>query len=135
MYHPTTSSSQYSSLSTEHANAITPSPWFVKLYIFKPNDTSLPFKLEFLFLLDSFASICVLNLPNFTILADHFLKCSKNSPHKDEFKTLAVNYKTVVPIFTMSSSPFTLLSMEVPPHMLFLLQLQTSNTTFLELLF
>ena len=99
MYHPTTSASQYSSLSTEHANAITPSTWFVNLYSFKPSeDTSLPSKLELLFLLHSGASICVLNLPTFTILADHFLKCSKHSPHKDEFKTLTVANKTEVPI-------------------------------------
>ena len=99
MYHPspTTSASQYSSLSTEHANAITPSTWLVNLYIFKPSeDTSLPSKLELLFLLDSGASICVLNLRTFTILADHFLKCSKHSSHKDEFKTLTVANKTEV---------------------------------------
>ena len=59
-------------------------------------DTSLPSKLELLFLLDSDASICVLNLPTFTILADHFLKCSKNSLHQDEFKTLTVANKTEV---------------------------------------
>ena len=64
MYHQTTSSSQYSSLSTEHANAITPSTWFVNLYIFKPiEDTSLPSKLGLLFLLDSGASICVFTFP------------------------------------------------------------------------
>ena len=98
MYHPTISASQYSSLSTEHANAITPSTWFVYSKIFKPSeDTSLPSKLELLFLLDSGASICVLNLLTFTILADHFLKCSKHSPHKDEFKTLTVANKTEVP--------------------------------------
>ena len=99
MYQPTTSASQYSSPSTEHANANTPSTWFVNLYIFKPSeDTSLPSKLELLFLFDSGASICVLNLPTFTILADHFLKCSKHSPHKDEFKTLTVANKTEGPI-------------------------------------
>ena len=54
--------------------------------------------MELLFLLDSGASICVLNLPTFTILADHFLKCSKPSPHKDDFKTLTVANKTEVPI-------------------------------------
>ena len=99
MYHPTTSSSQYSSLSTEHANAITSSTWFVNLYNFKPiEDTLLPSKLELLFLLYSGAFICALNLPTFTILADHFLKCSKTSPHNDEFKTLTVANKTEVPI-------------------------------------
>ena len=73
MYHPNPPLSQPSSTYTEHANAITPSTWFVNLYIFKPSeDTSIPSKLELLFLLDSGASICVLNLPTFTILADNF---------------------------------------------------------------
>ena len=99
MYHPTTSSSQYSSPSNEHANAITPSTWFVNLYFFKPiEDTLLPSKLELLFLLDSGASICVLNLPTFTTLADHFLKCSKCSPQNDEFKTSTVANETEVPL-------------------------------------
>ena len=99
MYHPNTSLSQSSSTSTENANDITPSTWFVNLYIFKPSeDTSIPSKLEFLFLLDSGASICVLNLPTFTILADHFLKCSKHSPHQNEYKTLTVAKKSEVPI-------------------------------------
>ena len=84
MYHPNTSSSQYSSLSNEHANAITSSTWFVNLYICKPiEDTSLPSKLEPLFLLDNGASVCVLTLPTFMFLSDHFLKCSKISPHED----------------------------------------------------
>ena len=63
MYHPHNSSSQYSSSNNEHANAITPSTWFVNFYIFKPiEDTSFLSELELLFLLDSGASICVLNL-------------------------------------------------------------------------
>ena len=87
MYHPNTSLSQYSSPSTENANAITPSTWFVHLYNFKPSeDTPIPSKLELLFPLDSGASICVLNLPTFTILADRFLKCSKHSPHQNEYR-------------------------------------------------
>ena len=99
MYHPNSPLSQSSSTSTEHANAITPSTWFVNLYIFKPSeDTSIPSKRELLFLLDSGASICVLNLPTFTILADHFLKCSKHSPHQNEYKTLTVANKSEVPI-------------------------------------
>ena len=99
MYHPNISSSQSSSTSTEHANAITPFTWFVNLYIFKPTeDTSIPSKLELLFLLDSGASICVLNLPTFTILADHFFKCSTHSPYQNEFKTLTVANKSEVPI-------------------------------------
>ena len=99
MYHPNISSPQSSSTSTEHANAITPSTWFVNLYIFKPSeDTSILSKLELLFLLDSGASICVLNLPTFTILAEHFLKCSPHSPHQNEYKTLTVANKSEVPI-------------------------------------
>ena len=99
MYHPNISSPQSSSTSTEHANAITPSTWFVNIYIFKPGeDTSIPSKLELLFLLDSGASICVLNLPTFTILAEHFLKCSTHSPHQNEYKTLTVANKSEVPI-------------------------------------
>ena len=128
MYNPTTYSSHYPSLSTEHANAIKPSTWFVNLYIFKPiEDTSLPSKLELLILLDSGASICVLNLPTFTILADHFLKCSKISPHTDEFKTLTVANRTEVPIIY---NVILTLHTSIPGS-----TQQTSNTKFLELLF
>ena len=99
MYHPNISSPQSSSTSTEHANAITPSTWFVNLYIFTTSeDTSIPSKLELLFLLDSGASICVLNLPTFTILAERFLKCSTHPPHQNEYKTLTVANKSEVPI-------------------------------------
>ena len=100
MYHSNLSScSQYSTSSNNHVNALTPSTWFVNLYIFKKlEDTSSPSKLEFLFLLDSVASTCVLNLLTFTILADHFLKCSKSTPQKNDFKTLTVANKTEVPI-------------------------------------
>ena len=94
MYHPNTSQR-----SKNQANAITSSTWFVNLYIFKPpEDTSLPSKLELLFLLDSGASICVLNLPTFTILADHFLKCSETAPQNDDFRTLIIANKAEVPI-------------------------------------
>ena len=99
MYPPTLLLSQHSSTSPKHANAITPSTWFVNLYIFKPSqDTSIPSKLELLFLLDSGASICVLNLPTFTVLADHFLKCSKHSSDQNENKTLTVANNSEVPI-------------------------------------
>ena len=98
MYHPNPPLPQ-SSTSTEHANALTPSTWFNNLFIFKPNeDTSITSKLELLFLLDIGASICVLNLPTFTILADHFLKCSKHPPHQNDYKTLTVVNKSEVPI-------------------------------------
>ena len=54
MYHLNPPLPQSSSTSTEHAKALTPSTWFVNLFIFKPNeDTSVPSKLELLFLLDS----------------------------------------------------------------------------------
>ena len=111
MYHPNLSSPQSSSTSTEHANAITLSTWFVNLYIFKPSkDTSIPSKLELLFLLDSGASICVLYVPTFTILVDYFLKCSTHSPHQNEYKTLTVANKSEVPILhnlilTLHTSP------------------------------
>ena len=49
-------------------------------------------------MLDGGASICVLNLPTSTILADHFLKISKFSSLEDEFKTLTVANKTEVPV-------------------------------------
>ena len=99
MCHPNPPLSQSSSTSTEHANAITPSTWFVNLYIFKPSgDSSIPSELELFFLLDSGASICVLNLPSFTISADHSLKCSKHSPHQNEYKTLTVANKSEVPL-------------------------------------
>ena len=68
-----------------------PSTWFVNLDIFKPSeDTSLPSKLELLFLLGSGAPICGLKYS--------FLKYSKRSPHKDEFNTLTVANKAEVPI-------------------------------------
>ena len=100
MYHPNTSSSpHYSTSSNSHANAITPSTWFDNLYIFKPiKDTSLPSNLELSFLLDSGAFNCVLNLPTFTILADHFFKLSKSTPQISDFKILTVGNKTEVPI-------------------------------------
>ena len=61
-------------------------------------ETSLPSKLELLFLLDSGASIWVLNLPTFTVVADHFLKCSKTTPQNKEFRTLTVGNKVEVPL-------------------------------------
>ena len=74
MYHPITSSC--SQRSNTQANAIISSAWFVNLYSFKPSaDTSLPTILERLFLLNSGASLCVLNL----FFADQFLKCSKTT--------------------------------------------------------
>ena len=71
MYNPKTS--PCSQISNNHANAITSSTWLVNLYTFKPpENASLSSNLDFSFLLDSGTSICNLNLPTFTILADHF---------------------------------------------------------------
>ena len=39
-----------------------------------------------------------MNLLTFTILADHFLKCSKSTPENIDFKTVTVANKAVVPI-------------------------------------
>ena len=39
----------------------------------------------------------VLNLHNFTILPEHFLKCSKSTPTKSEFKTSRVSNKSENP--------------------------------------
>ena len=90
MYHPNTSSSQCSTLSNDHANATSPSTWFVNLHAFKPpEDTSVRSKLKLLFLLDSRASIYVLDLPTFTILLDHFLKCATPTPTNIGCKTVA----------------------------------------------
>ena len=100
MHHPKTCScGQYSTLSNNHANAITLCTWFVNLCIVKPpKDTSLPSKIEILYLLDSSASICVLALPTSTILADHFLNCSKATPNNNDIKTLTIANKPEVPI-------------------------------------
>ena len=93
-HHNTLSSSQSSTFSSIHANAIIPSTWFVNFYNFKrPEDTSSPSKLEILILLDSGYSICVLNIPFFTKLADQFLKCSESTPSSNDFKILTVAKK------------------------------------------
>ena len=52
---------------TEIANTITPYSWFYSLYVHAYN--ILPSKLEILFLLDTGASISVLNLPTFLVIA------------------------------------------------------------------
>ena len=81
---------------------MTTSTWFVNQYIFKsPEVTSLPSKLERLFLLDSGASICVLHPTTFTILADHFLNCSKSTPTNNDFKTLQLPIKLKYPYYLM----------------------------------
>ena len=56
---------------TEIANTITPYSWFYPLYIHasEEKDNIVPSKLENLFLLDTGASISVLNLPTFHVIA------------------------------------------------------------------
>ena len=79
-------------------NAVTPSSWFLNLYASKPlKDTSTPSKLEILFLLDSGASISVLNVPTYTILAKSFLNCSTEI-NSSPTKTISIATKTEVPI-------------------------------------
>ena len=55
----------------EIANTITPYSWFYPLYVHasETNDNKLPSKLEILFLLDTGASISVLNLPTFHVIS------------------------------------------------------------------
>ena len=64
---------------TEIANTITPYSWFYPLYIYihasEGKYNILPSKLEILFLLDTGASISVLNLPKFHVIAKP--QCSK----------------------------------------------------------
>ena len=84
--------------STPYANSINSSSWFFNFYIVKPNsDESSPSRLEIMFLLDSGASISVLNIPTFTALAKHFLHCSYDL-NKMTNKSIMVANKTQVPI-------------------------------------
>ena len=87
MYHP-----------TEMANAITPTSWFYSLYTHaspNQNQRDYPSRLETSFLLDSGASISVLNSPTYVIIAK--LNIKQNSPHKLS-KTLTVANQSEVPI-------------------------------------
>ena len=59
------------------------------IHLKAPEDSSLPSKQEILIFLESGVSVCVLNLPTVTILADHFLECSKSNPSNTDGKTLS----------------------------------------------
>ena len=86
---------------TEIANTITPPySWFYPLYVHasEGKDNILPSKLEILFLLDTGASISVLNLPTSLVIAKQLnLNVPKNIENK-RAKTLTVAYQTEVPI-------------------------------------
>ena len=93
MYHP-----------TAMANAVTPASWFYTIFVHTPSNIlqrDNPSRLEITFLLDSGASISVLNYPTyitFTKLLD--LKPNQTSDIKTQHtsKTLTVGNQTEVPI-------------------------------------
>ena len=85
---------------TEIANTITPYSWFYPLYIhaFERKDNILPSKLETLFLLDIGASISVLNLPTFHVIAKQLNLNVPKDIENTRAKTLTVANQTEVPI-------------------------------------
>ena len=88
MYHP-----------TEMANALTPTSWFYSLYTHtssNQNHRDYPSRLEISFLLDSGASISLLNHPSYITIAK-LLLIKQNPPHNSS-KTLTVANQTEVPI-------------------------------------
>ena len=89
MYHP-----------TETANAIIPTSWFYQLYVHAPHQklNTCSSRLKILFLLDTGASISVLNLPTYTILTKHLEIKSQNISTTQKSKTITVANQTEVPI-------------------------------------
>ena len=84
---------------TEIANTITPYSWFYPLYVHTSETKAnlLPSKLEILFLLDTGASISVLNLPTFHVISKQLnLNIPTNIENK-RAKTLTVANQTEVP--------------------------------------
>ena len=93
MYHP-----------TAMANAVTPTSWFYTLYVHTPSSISQrdnPSRLEIAFLLDSGASISVLNYPTYITLTKLLdirpTHTSDTGPYNTS-KTLTVANQTEVPI-------------------------------------
>ena len=93
MYHP-----------TAMANAVTPTSWFYTLYVHTPSSIlqrDNPSRLEVAFLLDSGASISVLNYPTY-ITPTKLLDIRPNHPSdlktQNTSKTLTVANQTEVPI-------------------------------------
>ena len=86
MYHP-----------TDMTNALTPTSWFYSLYTHtssNQNHRDYPSRLEISFLLDSGASIFVLNHPTYITIAK-LLNIKQNPPHNSS-KTLTVANQTEV---------------------------------------
>ena len=85
---------------TEIANTITPYSWFYPLYIHasETNDNILPSKLEIVFLLDTGASISVLNLPTFHVISKQLNINVPTNLQNKRAKTLTVANQTEVPI-------------------------------------
>ena len=85
---------------TEIANTIPPYSWFYPLYIHtsETNDNILPSKLEILFLLDTGASISVLNLPTFHVISKQLNINVPTNLQNKRAKTLTVANQTEVPI-------------------------------------
>ena len=80
------------------ANALTPTSWFYSLYTHtssNQNHRDYPSRLEISFLLDSGASISILNHPTYITIAK-FLNIKQNPPHNSS-KTLTVANQTDVP--------------------------------------
>ena len=85
---------------TEIANTITPYSWFYPLYkhALEIKDNKLPSKLEILFLLDTGASISVLNLPKFHVIVKQLNLNVPKDIENTRAKTLTVANQTEVPI-------------------------------------
>ena len=85
---------------TEFTNTITPYSWFSLLYVHasEEKDNILPSKLEILFLLDTEASISVLNLPTFHVIAKQLNFIVPKNIENKRAKTLTVANQTEVPI-------------------------------------
>ena len=85
---------------TEMAKVLTPTSWFYSLYLHTPerlNVTYHPSRLEISFLLDSGASISVLNYPTYLTIAKLLnITCNNKTNHTS--KTLTVANQTEVPI-------------------------------------
>ena len=84
----------------EIANTITPYSWFYPLYVHasETNDNKLPSKIEILFLLDTGASISVLNLPTFHVISKQLNINVPTDLQNKRTKTLTVANQTEVPI-------------------------------------
>ena len=102
MYHP-----------TAMANAVTPTSWFYTLYVHTPSNIvqrDNPSRLEIAFLLDSGASISVLNYPTYitlTKLLDIRPNHTSDVGPTRNSKTLTVANQTEVPIYIMQISFWT----------------------------